>query len=103
MTSSSSPHFEVLSDGGLVLKLGDVCIQTAARKAHRELVQELLDEGTAVHAHESLVDTLAAFLDNTDFAALRATHPELAGGIPCLVKLRLDRNGSVRWKVIDPK
>lgn len=100
MTSSSSPHFEVLTDGGLVLKLGEACIQTAARKAHRELVQELLDEGKAFRAHESLVDTLAAFLDNTDFAALRAAHPELAGGTPCFVKLQLDGDGRVQWEVI---
>jgi hypothetical protein len=98
--SSANASFELLSDGGLVLKLGEVCIQTAAKNAHRQLVQELLGGGAACCAREALVDMLAGFLDGTDFAALRAAHPLLAGGTPCRVKLHRDRDGVVLWKVI---
>ena len=35
--------FDVFSDGSLVLSLGEACIQTAARQAHRELTVALLE------------------------------------------------------------
>jgi hypothetical protein len=49
---------------------------------------------------EPLVDMLAGFLGSTDFAALRAAHPELAGGTPCRVRIYRDREGVVRWEAL---
>jgi len=95
--------FEVLSDGSLVLKLDESCIQTAAKRAHREVTAVLLDGRAAATTHGSLADTLARFLSTADFAALRAEHPELAGGTRCRVRLSRTENGGVRWAVVGPR
>ena len=101
VAATTSSAFEVRADGSLVLELGETCIQTAARRAHRQMAQMLLDQSTGGTVRENALDTLGDFLTRTDFAALRAERPELAGGTPCRVRLRRNRDGSVDWEMID--
>ncbi|MDY0002598.1 MAG: hypothetical protein RBU30_14980 [Polyangia bacterium] len=101
--------FELLPDGSLLLRLGEHCIQTAARIAHREVTSLLMDAShveqvdDANTALEPVANTLALFLNNTDFPALRAEHPALAGGAPSLVRLRLTKDGEALWELVVPK
>ena len=101
MATTTSGAFAVSADGSLVLELGETCIQTAARRAHRRMAQMLLDQSTGGTFPENALDTLGDFLARTDFAALRAERPELAGGTPCRVRLRRNRDGAVDWEMID--
>jgi len=94
--------FDVLSDGSLIVTLSSACIQTTAKRAHRELTTALLDgraEGTSI---EALLEMLERFLTTTDFAALRAEHPELARGTRYRVRLYRSNDGVVRWENTGP-
>jgi len=95
--------FDVLSDGSLVLTVGECCIQTAAKRAHREVTAALLEDRAVTATLEVLADMLERFLLGTDFSVLRADHPELAGGTPCRVRLHQCENGSVGWSVVDSR
>lgn len=95
--------FDVLSDGSVVLTVGECCIQTAAKRAHREVTAALLEGRAATDTLGALADTLERFLGATDFSALRADHPELAGGSPRQVRLRRREDGSVGWSVVEPR
>jgi hypothetical protein len=101
MTNTFS--FDVLSDGSLILTVGESCIQTAAKRAHREVTAALLEGRAKATALGALADMLERFLGTTDFSALRTEHPELAGGTPCRVRLRRRENGSVGWSVVDSR
>jgi hypothetical protein len=87
----------VASEAEVVLHVGPVCIETAARRAWTELVQALVaGERDADAASRMLRD----FLASTDFAKLRARHPELAGGRSRTVRLRRDENGGIVWELV---
>jgi hypothetical protein len=101
MTRSLS--FDLLPDGSPVLTVGESCIQTATRQAHRELTVILLEENAAGAALGPVADMLERFLATTNFAALRAEHPELAGGHRCRVRLYRGEDGGVRWEVVEPR
>lgn len=94
--------FDVPSNGSPVLALDGACIQTAAKRAHRELSSALLEGRAAGSAAEAALETLARFLSTTDFALLRARHPELAGGGACRVRLRAFDDGTVCWELEKP-
>jgi len=100
---SETFSFDVLSDGSLILTLGELCIQSTARQAHRELSAALLEESAADATLGALVDTLGRFLNMTNFPALRAEYPELAGGTECCVRLRRQQDGDVCWEVVVPR
>jgi hypothetical protein len=89
--------FDVLTDGSLVVTVGEGCIRTAAARAHRELAQLLLDERASDENLERALDILTEFLNTADFPRLRATYPELAGGMPCRVRVYRDRDKTVKW------
>jgi hypothetical protein len=93
--------FDVLSDGSLVLTVGEFCIQTTAKKAHREVTTALIEGRSANTTLGALADMLEHFLSTTNFAALRAEHPELAGGVECRIRLQRLGDGNVRWKVVE--
>ena len=95
--------FDVLSDGSLVLVLDKACIQSTAKHAHRELTMAIFERRTTDSATEALVDLLERFLSTTDFAALRAEHPELAGQSGCRVRLFWCTGDDVRWEVVLPR
>jgi hypothetical protein len=84
----------------VVLTLEDACIETTARRAYRELTAALLDGHASAATVEATAETLAAFLASTDFAVLRAEHPELAGGTRCHVRLRREGD-TVRWELVE--
>ena len=97
--TSGAFSVDVLSDGGVAISLGDACIQTAAKRAHRRLSAALLEDRGGGEPVGAALETLASFLSTTDFASLRAEHPELAGGTPGRVRLWRDAGGAVRWEV----
>lgn len=100
---NSRSLFDLLPDGGLVLALGEGCIQATAKRAHRELTTALLEERVGTDAGGALLDLLEEFLNTTDFRALRAEHPELAGGVPCRVRLERRAGGGVAWTLVEPR
>jgi hypothetical protein len=95
--SRSPPECEVLANGDVVIRLGDVCIQTAARRARSELVNELLDDPKV--GSEASIGLLERFLETSDFREMRSRHPELAGGTRCCVQLHQGQDGTVTWEV----
>lgn len=99
---SKTFSFDVLSDGSLILTLEAGCLQTAARQAQRELTAALLEGCAAGTTLEALADTLGRFLSTTNFPALRAEHPELAGHTRCRVRLHRD-GGAVRWELVSSR
>lgn len=78
------------------LDLSHHCVETAARREHRRLCQELLAHPGAPAGARQQLQLLQRFLEQTDFAALRARRPELAGGTPGRVILTLTAEGEVR-------
>jgi len=95
--------FDVLSDGSLVLTVGELCIQSTATRAHREVTMALLEGRTAGATLGALADTLERFLSTIHFPALRAEHPELAGGTECRVRLQRCDDGMVLWEFVEPR
>ncbi len=47
------------------------------------------------------VERLQAFLENTDFRALRAEHPALRGGAGIVVRLERSCSGAVEWLIVE--
>ena len=47
--------------------------------------------------------TFETFISTTDFAALRAEHPKLAGDTHCRVRLYRHEDGLVRWEVVQSR
>jgi hypothetical protein len=92
--------FDVLGDGSAVLTLRSACLQTTARQAHRELTIALLEQDAAPNQWQTLVNTLERFLSTTDFAWLRAEHPELAGATGCRVRLFRTQSGDASWELL---
>jgi hypothetical protein len=98
MTEPSS--FQIGPDGSVLLSLADCCVQTAAKRAHRELTAALLDGRASESGVCAAVDLLRDFLSSTDFAVLRSETPALAVS-NALVHLHRDQEGAVRWAVVD--
>jgi hypothetical protein len=92
--------FDVLPNGDVVLRLGEGCIQTCARRARQEIVDALLAGDASGVAIEPVVELLDLFLQTMDFRRLRAEHPELAGETPCRVRLHRTPDGAVRWEIV---
>ena len=64
----------------IVLRLDGVCVETAARRAHRALTARLLeDDATATEDSATRYELLTRFLEEADFKSLRATDPLLRG------------------------
>lgn len=85
--------------GGVVLTLDGVCLETAAKKAHRELVQALLGDREPSASQQEQLMLLERLLCNTDFAALRTEHPALGCGHGLRVRLAVDGDG-VGWEIL---
>jgi len=88
-------------DGSVLLSLANCCIQTAAKRAHRDLTAALLDGPSTAGAACAAVDLLRDFLAAADFAALRSETPALAGGDNVLIRLYRDGEGTARWTLVD--
>jgi hypothetical protein len=93
--------FDMLANGDVVLPLGEGCIETCARRARREIVAALLAGDANGAAIEPVVELLDVFLQTADFRRLRAEHPQLAGEIPCRVRLHRTPDGAVGWEVVN--
>lgn len=83
---------------GVTLTLDGVCIETAAKAAHRELVCALLEQSEPSDRQKNQLALLETFLAQTDFAALRASQPDLAHGKGLQVRLLLAPDGGPRWE-----
>lgn len=81
-----------------ILELDEACIETTARRAHRTLGESLLEDGPAGSATARAYELLTTFLQQTDFQALRSTHPDLAGGQAVRVRLFRRRDGGIAWE-----
>jgi hypothetical protein len=92
--------FDVLPNGDVVLPLGEGCIQTCARRARQEVVDVLLAGDANGVVIEPVIELLDLFLGTADFRRLRAEHPELAGEMPCHVRLHRTPDGTVQWEII---
>jgi hypothetical protein len=92
--------FDVLPNGDVVLRLGQGCIQTCARRARREIVDALLAGNANGVPIEPVIELLDLFLQTTDFRRLRAEHPQLAGEVRCRVRLSRTPDGAVRWEIV---
>ncbi|RLB64594.1 MAG: tRNA (N6-threonylcarbamoyladenosine(37)-N6)-methyltransferase TrmO [Deltaproteobacteria bacterium] len=90
---------ELRSDGDVVLRLQDVCVQTAAKGVRDELVARCLDGADADLSVAGSIELLGRFLETTDFRKLRSEHPELAGGTRCEVQLHRCEDGTVTWEI----
>ena len=85
----------------ILLDLTEHCIQTAAKHAYDRLLSTLLaDEGPDESA-EAHIRILTAFLEQTDFRALRAKHPALRGGAGIVVRLERSCSGAVEWLIVE--
>ncbi len=93
---------EVLSNGDVVLRLQNVCIQTAAKRARAQLVAACFSGNEAEGPIEAPLDLLGCFLERTDFNQLRSQHHELEGGSECRVKLHQGEDGAVHWEICRP-
>lgn len=80
----------------VLLDLSDHCIETAARRAHRELTDALV-RGSHDRDAGARLRLLQDFLEGTDFAALRTRDPRLAGGRTVRVRLTRAPSGQVTW------
>jgi hypothetical protein len=87
---------------GVTLTLDGVCIETAAKAAHRELVRTLLEQGEPSESQKNQLALLEAFLKQTDFPALRASQPDLAHGENVEVRLTFAPDGRPRWEKLSP-
>jgi hypothetical protein len=83
-----------------ILQLDQHCIETTARHRHQRLMSQLLEADQEDPALASQLEVLRAFLEQTDFAAIRAAHPDLCGGTRMRVRITLDRDGRARWSKI---
>jgi hypothetical protein len=72
----------------VVLDLSQHCIETAARREHRRLLEAILDLDHRDRAMEDRLAVLTDFLKQADFGRLRAEQPQLAGGASVRVELR---------------
>jgi hypothetical protein len=74
------------------------CVEAAARRARAALESRLLERdelGPALREVASDLELLTEFLRSTDFAALRASRPELDGRDRVTVELRRDDAGRI--------
>ena len=92
--------FLICPDGSVGLSIGEFCIETAAKRAHRELAAALLDGRASQPGAHAALDLLVTFLSTTDFAVLRSETPALAGGTRVRVRLHRGRAGVVRPRVL---
>lgn len=94
------PGLDVRSDGSLVLTLAEGCLQTTLRHAYRALAGALLDDPKGELPRRDHLDLLAELLGREPFAAIRATHPDLASASGARVRVYRDGSGAARWERI---
>ena len=84
---------------GIILKLGEHCIEGTARKFYQRLVREILEERVSPEKAEDQLALLADFLQSVDFARLRSQHPDLDGRKEVEVVLSRTREGFLlQWE-----
>lgn len=84
------------------LDLSAHCIETAARREHRRLVQRALQSEPPGPTLQRQIELLGQFLARTDFRQLRARRPRLAGGQPVRVELRPGASSTVELRIAQP-
>ena len=82
----------------VVLRLGvRGCIETTARYVRQKLADALMEAEARNPDAEGAVELLTAFLEQTDFKALRASDEDLAGQREVTVRIYKKANGGVGW------
>ena len=86
---------------GIVLDLSDHCIETAAKREYRRLVDVAMSLEGDDQDFEQKLTLLKDFLEKTNFRQLRAERPDLAGGSPVRVSVSRLPSGRVGWTIIE--
>ncbi len=82
----------------VVLRLGvRGCIETTARHVRLKLADALMKAEAQNPDGEGAVELLTAFLEQTDFKAVRASDEELAGQHEATVRIYKKTDGGVDW------
>lgn len=85
----------------VVLRLGvRGCIETTARYVLKKLADALMEAKAHDPDAEGAVELLTAFLEQTDFKALRAADEDLAGQRDVIVRIYRNADGEVGWHKI---
>ena len=85
----------------IVLDLSEHCIETAAKREYRRLVDVAMSLEADDQDLEEKLTLLKDFLEKTDFRQLRGQRPDLAGGLPVRVSVSRLRSGRVGWTIIE--
>jgi tRNA-Thr(GGU) m(6)t(6)A37 methyltransferase TsaA len=82
----------------VVLRLGvRGCIETTARHVRQKLAADLMEAEARNPDGENAVELLTAFLEQTDFKALRAADEDLAGQREATVRIYRKPDGGAGW------
>ncbi len=102
MKQSKADHHDVEGAGvSVLLQLSPRCIEAASVSEHRRLLNAALASPRPSRSREQQLTLLKAFLEQTDFRALRARNPELAGQAQVQVELRAGTApATVNWTLI---
>lgn len=76
------------------------CVETEARARYRAAMTDAVDRPDLSEEQCAFIATLETFLRETDLRAMRAQHPETAGGTPGSVEVRQDDRGGVTWRFV---
>lgn len=79
----------------LTLHLSGHCVETAARKEFKRLMDAAFDETGDNPELEARIELVRAFLASADFPALRASDPRLAGEKDAALALSRGDNGGI--------
>ena len=80
----------------VTLHLSGHCVETAARKEFKRLMDAAFDETADNPGLEARIELVRAFLASADFPALRASDPGLAGEKDAAVALFRGDDGMIR-------
>ena len=84
----------------VVLDVSEHCVETEARARHRAAMTEAFASPTLSEEQGAVLEALEAFIQQSDFRAMRANHPEIAGGTSGSVEIGRDQNGQIRWRFV---
>ena len=82
---------------GVVLELGEFCIETAARRAYQQLKDQALEGNELIPEDEEAMELLRMFLEQENFSVIRDANEDLCGGRQVRVRIFRDDQGKVCW------
>jgi hypothetical protein len=89
-------------DARVTLHLAGHCVETAARKEFKRLMDAAFDEPGDSPEQEARIELVRAFLASADFPALRASDPRLGGEVDAAVVLSRGPLGEIKMEIREP-